>query len=278
MKKIFLSLLLLLILGINSSAYAHHCHSYYVTYRDYFQEEIAFHNCDKHYAIKETTVYYYSNGSRYTYVYNTIFNSDGTVLESGCKNVRHYIKDGKHYFTFYKNKKYNIMDENGRYLSVKSYKNMYEVESGKLLVKLDRKYGIIDLNEQVIVPIKYKSVEKVGENLFLTKLNGYYGFLDSSNKTLLKNEYDKIKPIYNVYKLKLDGDFGMANSKGEMILYPNCESIKKMGEYILVKRGKEYGVYDVDGNVVADIKYRKVKFERNTLYLQDFDKNWIKVE
>ena len=53
---------------------------------------------------------------------------------------------------------------------------------------------------------------------------------------------------------------------------------KKMGEYILVKRGKEYGVYDADGNVVADIKYRKVKFERNTLYLQDFNKIWSEIE
>ena len=68
------------------------------------------------------------------------------------------------------------------------------------------------------------------------------------------------------------------NSKGEMILFPNCDSIKKMGEYILVKRNKEYGLLDADGNIVAEIKYRKVRFERNTLYLQNFDKSWLKIE
>lgn len=278
MKKISFIFLLVLLLFPNSQAMAHHCHSHYITYRDYFQEEVAFHNCDRHYALKETTVYYYSNGSRYTYVFSTILNSDGTVLESGCKNVRHYIKDGKHYFTFYKNKKYNIMDEQGKYLTLKNYKNMYEIENNKLVVKLDKRYGIIDLDEKIIVPIKYKSIEKVGEDLYLTKLNGYYGLLNSLNKIFLKNEYDKIKPVYNIFKLKRDGKFGLANSRGEMILFPNCDSIKKMGEYLLVKRGKEYGVYDADGNIVADIQYKDVKFERNTLQVKDSSKNWITIE
>lgn len=278
MKKNFVVLLFCFLLFSNNSALAHHCHSHYVTYRDYYQEDIAFHNCNKHYAIKETTTYYYSNGSRYTYVYSTIYNSDGTILEAGCRNLKHYIKDGKHYFTFYKNKKYNIMDETGKYLSFKNYKNMYEINNNKLLVKLNKRYGIIDLNENIIVPIKYKSIEKVGEDLFLTKLNGYYGFINSSNKILVKNEYDSIKQIHNIYKLKQDGKFGLANSKGEMILFSNCDKIKKIGEYILVKRNKEYGVFDADGNIIADIKYRKVNFERNTLYLQDSNKNWLKIE
>ena len=69
----------------------------------------------------------------------------------------------------------------------------------------------------------------------------------------------------------------MANSKGDMILYPNCDSIKKLGEYIVVKRGKEYGIFDVDGNTIADIKYRDVKLERNSLQVKDTDKNWITI-
>ena len=278
MKKYFFVFICALFLFSNNQVMAHYCHSSYVTYRDYYQEEIPFHNCDRHYAIKETTVYYYSNGSRYTYTYNTIYNIDGTVLAAGCKNLKHYIKDGKHYFTFYRDKKYNIMDESGSYVSTKKYKNMYEVDNCKLLVKLDKRFGIIDLDEKIIVPIKYNLIEKVNEDLYLTKLNGFYGFINSSNEILVKNEYDSIKPIYNIYNLKREGKFGLANSKGEMILFPNCDSIKKMGEYILVKRNKEYGLLDADGNIVAEIKYRKVRFERNTLYLQNFDKSWLKIE
>jgi len=281
MKKIFiiLTLFCLMLISSESSVSAHHCgHHSYITFRDYYQEEINFHNCNKHYGLKETIVYYYSNGSRYTYTFSTIFNSDGTIIESGCKNLKHYIYNGKHYFTFYKNKKYNIIDENGKYLSLKKYKQMQEIEENKLLVKLDKKYGIIDLDEKIIVPIKYKSIEKIGENLYLTKLNGYFGMLNSSNKILLKNEYDKISSIYNCYKLKRAGKFGLANSKGELLFIANCNQIKKLGEYIVIKRGKEYGVLDLDGNIIAEIKYRDIKLERNTLKLQDFDKNWINIE
>lgn len=278
MKKCFICLGLFVFLLGCDEALAHHCHYNYVTYRDYYQQEIPFHECTKHYELEETTIYYYSNGSRYTYVYSTILNSDGTVLESGCKDVRHFIQNGKHYFTFYKNKKYQIMDENGKLISTKNYKLMQEINKNKLLVKLNKKYGIIDLNDNAIIPIKYKSIKKVGDDLYLTNLNGYYGLLNSSNKVFIKSEFDKITSFHNIFKLKIDGKFGLANAKGEMILFPNCDSIKKLGEYILVKRGKEYGVFDADGTVVAEIKYRKIKFERNKLLLQNSDKTWETIE
>ena len=69
MKKIAICLILGFIISSNSAVFAHHCHShYYVTYKDYFQEEQNFVNCDKHYILKETSVYYYSNGTRRSYV------------------------------------------------------------------------------------------------------------------------------------------------------------------------------------------------------------------
>ena len=60
MKKflIFLIFIFTIILPVQ----AHHCHNHaYVTYQDFYQEELRFPNCNKHYLLKETTTYFYSN-------------------------------------------------------------------------------------------------------------------------------------------------------------------------------------------------------------------------
>ena len=193
MKKFFAVLFLLFINISTNQVSAHSCSSHaYLTHTDYFQEERKFTDCKEHSILKETTVYFYSNGTRRTHTTSTIFDADGTVLESGCSNVNHIIHNKKHYFTFYKNKKYKIMDEKGNIITVKNYKKMEPLNNNRLLVKLDKKYGIIDIKENTIVPIKYKKFEQVNKNLFLTKLNGYYGLLDYSNNILVKNEYESI--------------------------------------------------------------------------------------
>ena len=278
MKKVCLLLVLSLSLFSNTEVLAHHCHShYYVTYKDYFQDELVFNGCDKHSVLKETTVYYYSNGTRRSYITNTIFNKDGSILASGCSDVKHLIYNKKHYFTFYKNKKYQIISEDGNLLSVKNYKEMQEISPNRLLVKLDKKWGIINLQERIIVPIKYKKFEQINNNLFLTKINGYYGMIDASNKILVRNEHEKIKPLYNTYLLKKEGKYGLTNNKGGVILDTEYDKIKKLGEYIIAKKDGKFLVLDTDGNFVKNEVFKKIKFERNTLELQREDKTWITI-
>lgn len=251
---------------VTNSVEAHHCSShYYVTYKDYFQEEQLFNNCNKHSMLKETTVYYYSNGTRRSYVTNTIFNQDGSVLISGCTDVKHILYKNKHYFTFYKNKKYQILDENGNYLTTKEYKKLKEIAPNRFLVKLNKKLGIIDLNENTITPIKYQKFEQIGQNLFLTKLNGYYGITDSNNKILIKNENDSIKPLYDVFIVKKQNKYRIADNKGQIILPSEYDNIKMLGEYILIKKDGKFGVLDANGKTIADTIYKKIRLERNNL-------------
>lgn len=275
MKKIAIYFILSLIICTSAPVEAHHCSShYYVTYKDYYQEELNFANCNKHYAIKETTVYYYSNGTRRSYITNTIYNEDGSILETNCSNLRHIIYKDKHYFTFYKNSKYQIIDEYGNYLSVKKYKKMTEIAPNRLLVKLDKKYGIIDLNDKVITPIKYKKFEQIGPNLFLTKLNGYYGISDSDNNILVKNEHEKIKPLYDTFLLKKYGKYGLADKNGHIILPTEFKNIKKLGEYILIEKNNRYGIIDSSGNIIAEPIYKKIRLIRNTLEGKFPNNNW----
>ena len=102
--------------------------------------------------------------------------------------------------------------------------------------------------------------------------------MDSSNNILIKNEYDKIKSLYDTYILKKFGDYGLADKNGEIILEPIFDKIKSLGEYILVKQGKYYQIYDSEGNLLTDKYYKKIKLNRNTLEGKQNDGVWSKIE
>ena len=256
----------------------HSSSSSYLIRTDSFFQEHKFSDCDEHKMTSETIVSYYSDGRRYSHTYYTLMNKDGSIIQDNCTNASHLVYKKNHYFIYRKNKKYNLMRADGEVISSRKYTSMKEIAPNRLLVRADKKYGIIDLDENTISPLKYKEIDEVSKNLFITKLNGYYGMMDSSNNILIKNEYDKIKPLYDTYILKKFGDFGLANKNGEVILEPVYDKIKSLGEYILVKQGKYYQVYDSAGKLLSDKYYKKIKLSRNTLEGKQNNGKWSKIE
>ena len=144
MKKIvFLLLISALFLSTSSafakpthypSSYTHPSHYYnsgsssnYVVRSDFIRDEHTFPDCKDHSLIKETTVNYYSNGSKRAYSRFTILDSKGAVLESDCTDVKHTIYDNKHYIVLKKGKYYKIMDGNGNIISSRNYKKLSEL-------------------------------------------------------------------------------------------------------------------------------------------------------
>ncbi len=290
MKKKILFLCLSLFLLANVSVMAkppskkppihrthHHSSSSYLVRTDYYTDEHKFSDCDEHKMTSETVVSYYSDGRRYSHTRYTLMNKDGSIIEDNCTNASHLVYKKNHYFIFRKNKKYNLMRANGEIISSRKYTSMREIAPNRLLVRADKKYGIIDLDENTISPLKYKEIDEVSKNLFITKLNGYYGMMDSSNNILIKNEYDKIKPLYDTYVLKKFGDFGFADKNGKIILEPIYDKIKSLGEYILVKQGKYYQVYDSNGKLLSNKHYKKIRLNRNTLEGKQNNGEWTRV-
>ena len=286
MKKILFLLLTILFLQ-NSSVFAH-CYnqtyghmyyghhgyhnyyyrtsSHYVVHKDFFEDEIKLKDCTKHSLIAQTTIYYYSDGTRRSYTKYSILNSDGTTIAQNCSEVKHVLYNKKHYFLIKQNGSFKILDDNGDQVSKRKYTKMKEISSNKILVQADKKYGIIDLADNVIVPIKYSSIEQINGDLFITKLNGYYGVINSSNKIYLKNEYDKIKSLYDTYVFKKKGKFGLLDIYGNLILKCENDSIKKLGEYIIVEKDNIYQAYNSQGELINQEKYNKIKLDRNSLY------------
>ncbi len=252
-------------------------HPVYLVNSNHRQEEVKFQNCDKHYAITDITTNYYSDGTQRVYTNSTIYNSDGTVLESDCQSLKHTIYEDNHYFLIRKNKGYKIIDSQGQQLTFRKYTKMEEIKPNRIMVRHDKKYGIIDLKENVIVPLKYQDLEQNGENIFIAKLNGYYGIIDIENNTLVEPDCEKIKPLYDTMVLKRYHKYGLVKSNGEKVLSPNYDKIKKLGEYIIVKQNDKYGVLDSEGNFISEIIYQNIKLERNKLKGMKYKNNWVDI-
>ena len=273
MKKLCLVLSLGFILSstiaiAHPHGYYHHSgcsNCVYVIRSENFQHEEKFLNCDRHYALVDTTVNYYSNGAKRSFKTYSVINEDGTTLISNCYNLKHVTQGKKHFFIAKIGKYYQILDENGIEISKRKYSYASLINQDKILVSVNKMYGVIDIKENIIVPIKYKSFEQLSSNLFKTKLNGYFGLVDSEGNILLKPEFDKIKPLYDTYVTKKAGKFGLVDFRGNTILTPDFDEIKKLGEYILVKKDKKYGVFDAQGVKLSEINHKKIKLERNEL-------------
>ncbi|MBQ4646009.1 MAG: WG repeat-containing protein [Candidatus Gastranaerophilales bacterium] len=277
MKKSIILLAFCLIISTNFAQAHHYHHSHcsscvYVVRSENIQQEQTFKDCKKHSLLVDVRTNYYSNGSVRTFYSYDVLNEDGTILISNCSDVVHILKDKKHYFLAKKGKYYSIIDEKGNNIAKRKYLKMKEISSDKILVNVDKKFGIIDINENVVVPIKYKEFNQISQNLYLTKLNGYWGLLDENNNIFLKNEYDKIKPLYDTYIAKKEDKYTFLDINGKIIL-SDLDKIKKLGEYIIVKKDKKYGVFDYQGNQLSEIKYQKIKLERNNLKVYE-NKKW----
>ena len=290
MKKILLCVCLVVILGTcaiakgshsptghNCSSNCHHNHPHhtsgssssehvYLTNTEHNTYEQKFPNCKDHYAITETTTNYYSNGTKNVFSNSTIYNSDGSVLETDCLNIEHIIFDDKHYFIINKKGKgYRIIDDSANVLTTRKYTKMSALENGKILVRYDKKYGVTDLHEKTIIPIKYQQMDIIAKDVFLTKLNGYYGIIDINNNIMVRNDCDKIKMANDVLIIKRYNKYGLASRNGKIIYDIKYDKIKKFGEYMLIKQDKKFGIYNPETKESSQIKYKKIKLERNAL-------------
>ena len=252
-------------------------HPVYLINSNHHQEEVKFQNCDEHYAITDVTTNYYSDGTQRVFTNSTIYNSDGTVLESNCLSLKHTIYEDKHYFIIRNSKGYKIIDNKGQILTFRKYTKMEELKPNRILARHDKKYGVIDLHENVIVPLKYQNLEQNSENVFIAKLNGYYGIIDIENNVLVYPDCEKIKPLYDTMVLKRYRKYGLVKANGEKVLNPNYDKIKKLGEYILVRQGNRYGVLDGEGNFISEIIYQDIKLERNKLKGMKYKNNWVDI-
>lgn len=289
MKKLIIILGTGLILNIGTCSFAHkNCddnppppppeHEVVTTETQY---DTPISGCNRHYlGVHEITTTYSPNDVRVTRLY-TVYNADGSVIISNCKNAQHLIKDSNHYFLINNNK---IIDEAGNSVTGQTYASAYIIAADRIKVSKNISFmksgqGIIDFGGKEVVPVIYQQIKqsKINNNLYITKKDGYYGLLDLNNNILLKNEYDNVKELQNTYILKKYSLYGLADINGNVILPADNEKIERLGgEYIKVKKYGKWGIFDRNGNRITSTIYQDVKIQRDTIYGKKND-NWIKI-
>ena len=267
MKKNLICIIAFVVIGYNTTVFAHPSNSTYLTHKEMMQSEQGFVNCDRHAMVKDTTVYHYSNGTRRISSIETIINKDGSIIESGCKDLRHYSY----------NKRYQLLKEDGSKITLKNYQAMQEVAPNRIQVKLEKKYGIIDLEEKIITPIKYKSIKQVNKNLLITELNGYYGIIDYNNNILVKPDNDKITSLFENFKLEKKGKYGLVDENGKCIFDTVYDKIEKLDEYIIVKKDGRYAAFNSNGDRITHFIYKKIRLNRNSIEGKSENGIWVSI-
>ena len=129
----------------NYSSSSGNSHPVYLIKTENSTKEEKFPNCKKHYMITETTINYYSDGSKRIYLNSKIYDSKNAVIASDCSSVEHIVYKNNHYFAICKNRGgCSLINEKGENITKRSYSMINKIADNRLLVKCDKKYGIID--------------------------------------------------------------------------------------------------------------------------------------
>jgi len=255
--------------------------STYLVRSDSQSTEQNFPHCKDHYMVVKTMTNFYSDGTRRTYKNCTIYNNDGSVIESDCGSVNHILFNNKHYFIISKNRGgYYLINDSGENIFSRNYSYIESLTENRLLVKYNKKYGIVDMQENIIVPIKYQKLQKLGNNnmVFISKLNGYYGIIDiNNNKQLIENNCDKFKIIHDTIMLKRHNKYGLVDMNGELLYDIKYDKIKEFKEYILLEKNNMRMLADFQGKPVTENAYKKIKMKRNILYGKNNENFWVKI-
>ncbi len=187
------------------------------------------------------------------------------------------------YIENYKAKQCGVVDKYGKFIVPPVYEYVwFSKESNYFQVTKNGKLGIITRNGKVLTSCEYKSIWFSKEyNYFQVEksIDGkrFYGAVNENGKLIIPCEFDELSGCYlkeswdsetknkakNLFIVKKDELSGLYYN-GKKI--SNCEythlCIYKGG--ISVKNKDGYcGIYDIDGNVIFDIKYS------NWIYLDD---------
>ena len=107
--------------------------------------------------------------------------------------------------------------------------------------------GIDNINGETKIGVNYQEIKSINKlnKLYLVKNNNKYGIIDEKEKVIINIEYDNIGVDISPY-------IGKNDSEKEEKKYVFFDKI------IPVEKDRKYGFYDINGNIVTDIKYNGI--------------------
>lgn len=205
----------------------------------------------------------------------TIIDTDGKQLFNSPTQIRvKPIKSG--YFSVEKNRKYGIMDVNGRLLSGFKW-NMPPKEiknSTNFIINEEGKYGILSNDNKIIMAPKHRSLDSQENFIKGTNSDGSIQLYDHSLNPIHQEPFDEIKKFgpRNLFLLaKRDYRISVLNHKGENIYKRTFLEVKDIREGLLLGKTKAgWNYYSVfDGSIKCKGPYKEADpFFNQTAFVQ----------
>lgn len=166
--------------------------------------------------------------------------------------VQHFSTDEKNYYVLWKNKKFGMVDKQGKVFLETIYEHIYHNEKCAVIpLKLNGKYGVKDLKGKQLIPYIYDSIGNV---------NGYYVDVKKGNQWKTIDAYTK-KEQSNSEAYQTTADYFLPLQKKIIVALNNfaeehatIRNTKYTTEYELQKRFNNLvntKVHDLKADIVT---------------------------
>lgn len=194
---------------------------------------------------------------------------------------------------FKKDEKYGLIDFNGKVVAKSIYDELESVKykEGEILAKKNGKYGVISSKGKELIPFKYTEIvadtyydgsyEKAGYIVKIEADSDYkYGYIDYKWKKLLDTEYTGINRLIDVQgddiylAVAKNGQYGLMRNKKQLIDFSyQAISYNRDAKLLVVQRSDKYGVFNLNGENIIPVQYRRIKFNGAYISAKAYDED-----
>ena len=173
--------------------------------------------------------------------------------------VSYVIENNKYYLTFEKH-------INRRYVYIKSkevYENAKFVEVNKLVaVCKNKKWGIVDINGKYVVKPQFDDIKELSEGFTAFKQNGKWGFMDKNFKVAIKPQFDKAENFSEGYAAVMKSNlWGYINSSGKIVIKPQYTKASSFFAQMAAVATKDcVGLIDTKGRFVVKFSAKNSQY------------------
>jgi len=231
------------------------------------------------YSDKKTTIVDNINGNIVFERENIIYDEDlnffikisdtiATVTDFNCSFLNRIILNGKNNLQFLNNSQdilfeindmTGLMNLKGEILINPSYDYLIKLENNLIEFKKPNKHGLITTHDEVIFESDFSfEVKYVKDYLIVNSSNSLNGLFNNNGKVILPIEYDEVTydEYFDYFELKKRNKNGLFLNNNNSIIPALFDYVEHKGRFIFVENNELEGVYNVDGQMILECKYK----------------------
>jgi hypothetical protein len=138
---------------------------------------------------------------------------------------------------------------------------MQSAVDGRDTIKIEKekKFGLVDINGKIVVQPLWEDIGFSEAGFTPVKQNGKWGLLDGSGKLVIQPQWEAVNYPAMTEKIitaKENGKWGLFNMMGEVIAKPEWDTISGFSEGLAaVQAGNKWGLIDQSGKTICPPKW-----------------------